>query len=126
MLPFVKTAYAASHCAPAPDGGFPARIDGGIPGGFNNLNTCDGAMNLDVFIKIVVNLIQIALQFAGIVAVIMLIVGGITYIISRGRPDLMEKAYNTLKYAIVGLVVVILSYVVVYGIDNFIITSGLK
>lgn len=126
MLPFVKAAHAATNCAPAPNGGFPARLDGGIPGGFNDLNACQGAADLNIFIKITVNLIEIALQFAGVVAVMMLIVGGITYIISRGRPDLMEKAYNTIKYAIVGLVVVILSYVFIYGIDNFIFQSGLR
>ena len=41
--------------------------------------------------------------------------------LARNRPDLIERAYNTIKYAIVGLVVIILSYTVVYAINQFIV-----
>lgn len=119
ILPFVSIAYAhPNHCPPAPTGLF--RLDRGIPGGFSHINEC-GSLDLNIFIKITVNLIQIALQLAFFFALGMLIIGGITYIISRSRPDLIERAYNTIKYAIVGLVVIILSYTVVYAINQFIV-----
>lgn len=120
-LPFVPAAYAApDYCKPVA-GNF--RLDKGIPGGFQHINDpqCGSNADLNVFIQIVVNLIQIALQLAFFFALGMLIIGGITYIISRSRPDLIERAYNTIKYAIVGLVVIILSYTVVYAINQFIV-----
>ncbi len=44
---------------------------------------------------------------AGIAAVIIMVVAGITYITSAGDPNTINTAKNTIIYAIVGLVVII-------------------
>ncbi len=49
----------------------------------------------------------------GIVAVIMIIIGGFRYITSSGNPDKVSGAKNTLIYAIVGLIIVALAQFIV-------------
>lgn len=53
-----------------------------------------------------------ALGFAGIVLFILLIIGGFKYITSGGDPKAVEGARKTLTYAIAGLLVILLSYLV--------------
>ena len=54
----------------------------------------------------------------GVLSVIMIIYGGIIYVISAGDSGRVSKAKNTIMYAIVGLVVALLAYAIV----NFVIT----
>lgn len=53
----------------------------------------------------------------GILAVIMIIIGGFRYVLSNGDAGSVTAAKNTIFYAVVGLAVAILSYVIV----NFVI-----
>ena len=55
----------------------------------------------------------------GIISVIMLIIGGIRYVISGGDSKKVTDAKNTIMYAIIGLIIAILSYAIV----NFVITA---
>ena len=64
------------------------------------------------------NIIQFLLILAGALAVIFLIFGGIRYITSSGSPDGIEKAKNTITYSIVGVIVIILSYIIVSILNN--------
>ncbi len=63
------------------------------------------------------NIIAISLNLfsllVGIVAVIMIIVGGLKYITSGGESSNVTGAKNTILYAIVGLVIVALAQVIV-------------
>lgn len=59
------------------------------------------------------------LTLVGVVAVLFLIIGGFQYIASAGNPDSVGKAKNTILYAVIGIVVTILSYAAV----QFIITN---
>lgn len=65
-------------------------------------------------IQIVINIL---LYVLGIIAVIMIIVGGIKYTTSNGDSSALTSAKNTILYSIVGLVVAILSYAIV----NFVV-----
>lgn len=53
------------------------------------------------------------LMVAGAVAVIFIVLGGIKYSISQGNPGDTQKAKDTIVYALVGLVFVILSFAIV-------------
>lgn len=64
------------------------------------------------------NIINTMLYIVGIGAVIMIIYGGIIYVISAGDSGRVSKAKNTIMYAIVGLIVALLAYAIV----NFVIT----
>lgn len=59
------------------------------------------------------NVINILLFLAGTIAVIMIIIGGIRYITSDGDANKAGQAKNTIIYAIIGLVVAVLSYGIV-------------
>lgn len=61
----------------------------------------------------VTNIINIASLVVGVVAVIMVIVGGLKYVTSQGDSGGITSAKNTIIYAIVGLVIVALSQVIV-------------
>lgn len=62
---------------------------------------------------------NVLLFLVGAVAVIMLIIGGIRYVISGGDQSAVTSAKNTILYAIVGIVVALLAY----GIVNFVVTQ---
>ena len=59
--------------------------------------------------KIVLNIIEIALQLIGYMTVGFIIFGGYRYMTSAGSPDGMVKARKTITNAIIGLILSILS-----------------
>ncbi|MEX1058988.1 MAG: pilin [Candidatus Saccharimonadales bacterium] len=61
-------------------------------------------------IKKIVNILSIA---AGVIAVIMLIIGGIRYITSAGNEQAVAGAKRTIFYALIGLVIVALAQIIV-------------
>lgn len=68
---------------------------------------------------IAVPIVNTLLMIVAIIAVIMIILGGVKYAMSNGDSGKVTSAKNTITYAIVGLVVAILSY----GIVNFVNTQ---
>ncbi len=62
---------------------------------------------------ITVNVIKWVLGFLGLVAVIMIIWGGVTWMTSAGNEEKVRKAKDILRAAIIGLVVVLLSWAMV-------------
>ncbi|MEI7689902.1 MAG: hypothetical protein WCI79_02990 [Candidatus Saccharibacteria bacterium] len=68
----------------------------------------------------VFTIISSTLLFAiGAISVLMIIVGGIRYVISGGKEASVNKAKNTVLYAIIGLVVAVLAYAAI----NFVLTT---
>ena len=61
-------------------------------------------------IKTVINIL---LYVLGIIAVIMIIVGGMRYTTSNGNASQLKEAKDTILYSVVGLVVAILSFTIV-------------
>lgn len=62
---------------------------------------------------------NVILYIVGIIAVIMLIIGGIKYVISGGDAKKVTDAKNTVLYAIIGLVIAFLAFAIV----NFVISA---
>ena len=62
---------------------------------------------------------NIVLYIVGVIAVIMLIIGGIKYVVSGGDAKKVTDAKNTVLYAIIGLIIAFLAFAIV----NFVITS---
>lgn len=63
--------------------------------------------------KLITNIINVFSLIVGIVAVIMIIIGGFRYITSGGDSGNVTGAKNTILYAIIGLVIVALSQFIV-------------
>ena len=71
-------------------------------------------------LKIVFSDISRTILFVvGIISVVMLIYGGVRYIISGGDSKKVTDAKNTILYAIIGLIVAVLSFAIV----NFVINA---
>lgn len=62
---------------------------------------------------------NILIFIVGIIAVIMLIIGGIRYAVSGGDQSAVTSAKNTILYAIVGLIIAFLAFAIV----NFVTTQ---
>ena len=70
-----------------------------------------------------VNIINILLYIAGTIAVVFVIIGGYLYVTSGGNEEQAEKGKKTLINAILGVVVIVLSYVVINVLVNLLTTS---
>jgi hypothetical protein len=76
---------------------------------------------LGSILNTVINIFSIVV---GAVSVIMIIVGGFKYITSGGSDQNVESAKNTIIYALVGLVIVVLAQVIVHYVINRISNSS--
>jgi hypothetical protein len=66
----------------------------------------------------ILSIIKIFLQIVGLVAVAYIIYGGFRYVTSGGDEKAVETAKKTILNSLIGLVVVILSYVIVNVVIN--------
>jgi hypothetical protein len=73
-------------------------------------STSDATERVNNLIRTIVNLLS---AVVGIVAVIMIIFGGLRYITSGGNDTSVTGAKNTILYAIIGLIIVALAQVLV-------------
>jgi uncharacterized membrane protein len=62
---------------------------------------------------VVNNLINAALVFSGIVALVLIVWGGAQYIMSRGDQTKVDSAKKTITWAVVGLILIFLSFFIV-------------
>ena len=74
---------------------------------------CEGATPL---FQIITNVL---LFIIGAVSVIMLVIGGIRYVVSGGDQKAVTDAKNTILYAVIGLVVALMAYAIV----NFVVLN---
>jgi len=65
------------------------------------------------FNDLLAKIINIMSVIVGVVAVIMIIVGGFRYITSGGTPEKVTGAKNTILYGLIGLIIVALAQVIV-------------
>lgn len=70
----------------------------------------DATEKINDLIRSVINLLSV---IVGVIAVIMIIVGGLRYITSGGNDTSVTSAKNTILYAIIGLIIVALAQILV-------------
>ncbi len=75
-----------------------------------NLPGDNGTTIVDLIENIITNIL---LPIAGLVAVLFIIIGGYQYMTSAGNEEQAEQGKKNLINAIIGLVIIILSYVIV-------------
>lgn len=75
-----------------------------------NCTTTDATERINNIVHTIVNLLS---AIVGIVAVIMIIFGGMRYITSGGNDTSVTSAKNTILYAIIGLIIVALAQIIV-------------
>ncbi len=67
---------------------------------------------------------SVLLFIVGAVAVIMIVIGGLRYVISGGDASQVQAAKNTILYALVGIIVAILAYAAVNFVINSFVPTG--
>lgn len=63
--------------------------------------------------ELITSVIEIALFVSALVALVFLIVGGFRYILAHGNEEQAESAKKTVQSALLGLVIIILSFAIV-------------
>lgn len=81
-------------------------------GGSGSTAVC-GASTKDELPNIIKNVINLLFFVIGMIAVIMIVIGGIRYATSGGDSSQIQAAKNTVLYAVVGLVVAIMAFAIV-------------
>lgn len=94
-------------------------------GAINVFDACDGqdskvckeskTESINDPVQSVVGLLLFAI---GTISVIMIIVGGIRYVISNGEAARIKSAKDTILYAVIGLIVSLLAYAIVNFVLN--------
>ena len=117
----VATTGARVMAVPADDEGSGGGGGGGVAtgnaqSGVSKVNP-GAATDLYPMIQLILNMV---FTIIGVVAVIMIVIGGVNYTTSQGDSAKVQKAKNTIMYGIIGLVIVLLSFAIV----NFVL-SGL-
>ena len=108
LLIAVSALFLTGHSLAACGG-----IDQGVTGGI----ACGpAAKSAPEAIKTTINVL---LYIVGIAAVIVIIVGGLRYVLSGGDPKNTAAAKDTIMYAAIGLAVSVLAY----GIVNFVLSQ---
>lgn len=64
------------------------------------------------------NVVTAAFLFAGIIALIFIVLSGIKFLTSGGDPKQLEGAKNTLTYAILGFILILLSFAILNFISQ--------
>jgi preprotein translocase subunit SecG len=99
------------------DGG--TDVFGGSGGGIKN--PLQGSSSITDVLKRVINWM---LGLVGFLALIALIIGGLRMIMDFGNEEQVKKAKKTIMWAVIGLMVVILSYAIINIITSDILGAG--
>ncbi len=109
---------ASNYCATNPQNGVCSGANNlAIPDNGTNQsnpgecgNTNGGTSKVNSVIRTILNVLTAVI---GIVAVIMIIVGGFHYVTSGGSQEKVKKAKDTLLYAIIGIIIAALAQIIV-------------
>lgn len=80
----------------------------------------DALVNKRDFPSLATTIIKILLYFAGIVAVIFVIIGGYQIMTAQGNASQATNGRKTLTNAIIGLVIIVLAYIIIQAVVAFI------
>jgi len=83
------------------------------------INNGGGCTTGEEFGDIMVNIVNIILYIVGAVAVLMLVIGGLRYVLSGGDSSQTKSAKDTILYAIIGIVIAFAAYAIV----NFVVAN---
>ncbi len=100
-------------------------LSGGMAGGASAARGVDQPADLFGQTGIFTTITNVMLYAIGAISVIMVIIGGMRYVLSGGDSGNVATAKNTILYAIVGIIVALMAYAIVnFVISNFIGGSG--
>jgi hypothetical protein len=114
---------AATTCALSSSTSFAFSL--GISDGADSARGVDQAVTLFGASGIFTTISNVMLFIVGAISVIMVIVGGLRYVVSGGNSANITAAKNTILYAVVGLIIAVLAYAVInFVLESFLPGSG--
>lgn len=72
----------------------------------------------------IVNLIKMSFSFLAIIFLIFIIYAGFRWMLSGGNSETIEKAKKTIAAALIGLVIIFLSYAITAFVFNVVLSGG--
>jgi TRAP-type C4-dicarboxylate transport system permease small subunit len=79
----------------------------------------NGVATIKGFEWIFRNVVTMIIGFAGIALFILLLAGGFKYLTSGGNPESVASAQKTITYALIGLVIIALAFLILIFIQTF-------
>jgi len=74
--------------------------------------------NFGTLETVVGNIANYALYLSAAIAIIFIIIGGYKYLTSLGNPEAIQQAKNTIVWAIAGLILVLLAFLIIKYIET--------
>ncbi|MFA5947961.1 MAG: hypothetical protein WC806_03245 [Candidatus Gracilibacteria bacterium] len=74
--------------------------------------------------NVVLNIIVFATKVVGSIAMILLIASGFMFMVSQGNEQNLEKAKSIGTYAVIGLIIIFLSYIITLFVQSIFITTS--
>jgi cytochrome bd-type quinol oxidase subunit 2 len=125
LITAVVVALSAGLMVPALSSAAQSDLNDSLSCGANNLGVskstgCEsGNTSADSDIdKLIENIVNIFSVIVGVIAVVMIIIGGFRYVTSGGDSSNVTAAKNTIMYAIIGLIIVALAQIIVRFVLN--------
>ena len=85
----------------------------------NDVSECTGQASSSDLMGTLNTIISVVIGIVGFLAVVMIILGGISYTTSAGDASKVKKAKDTIMYGIIGLVIALLAFAIV----NFVLVN---
>jgi len=95
-----------------------------IEPGLNTIAPYIGLGTTDIRVTIA-RIIQVALGFLGILAVVLILYGGFVWMTSAGEPEKIDKAKKILRNAVIGLIIILLAFAIASFILNALLLATL-
>jgi len=93
---------------------------------YRPMENIPGTEDISTFPRYIEAIFRFAVWTIGIAALLMLIIGGYTYITSAGNTSSMEKAKEIIRDAILGVLAVILAYLLLFVINPDLVDINLN
>jgi len=107
-------AFAVEVTGANPSVAVPSALNPDATGGLGGVRPSGASTDLITNIRVITNTLILGI---GIVAVLMLIIGGFRYVFSQGNEKAVTGAKDTIVYAIIGIIVALVAFAAV----NFVI-----
>lgn len=77
-----------------------------------NPNDIKGMPKVDASEASIATIMNTVYLWAGIIAVLTIVIGGLLYILSNGDANNIQRAKNTILYSVIGLAVIIFAFTI--------------
>ncbi len=81
--------------------------------------------NRSPILSFIIRVINFFTRIIGSISIIIMIIGGFMFMFAQGNQQKVDEAKEIIKYAVIGLIVTFMSYIIVIFIQSLFITSEL-